>query len=81
MEKKFGDGTDPGAGTVDRVGVAPACKTLPSTDYKSSGWPEIVIEIRGPTTSRLLQPGGRGEWGASLFEKKEGGPCDHLTLS
>ena len=27
----------------------------PSTDYKSSGWPEIVVEIRGPTTSRLLQ--------------------------
>ena len=30
----------PGAGTVDRVGVASATKTLPSTDYKGgSGWP------------------------------------------
>ena len=49
-------------GTVDRVGVASATKTLPSTDYKSSGRTEIVVEIRGPTTSRLLQvqPGGRG---------------------
>ena len=50
----------PGAGTVDRGGVLCASKTLPSTDYKGSGWPEIVVEIRGPTTSRLLQPGGRG---------------------
>ena len=48
---------DPGAGTVDRGRVPPTCKTLPSTDYKSSGRPEIVVEIRGPTTSRLLQPG------------------------
>ena len=50
----------PGVGTVDRGGVAPATKTFPSTDYKGSGWPEIVVEIRGPTTSHLLQPGGRG---------------------
>ena len=40
-----------GAGTVDRGGVLCAIKTLPSTDYKSFGWPEIVVEIRGPTTS------------------------------
>ena len=44
--------------------VPPTPKTLPrlpSTDYKGgSGWPEIVVEIRGPTTTRLLQPGGRG---------------------
>ena len=49
-----------GAGTVDRGEVLCAIKTLPSTDYKSSGRPEIVVEIRGPTTSRLLQPGGPG---------------------
>ena len=48
-----------GAGTVDRGKVLCATKTLPSTDYKSTGRPEIVVEIRGPTTSRLLQPGGR----------------------
>ena len=36
----------PGVGTVDRGGVAPATKTFPSTDYKGSGWPEIVVEIR-----------------------------------
>ena len=53
----------PGVGTVDRGGVAPATKTLPSTDYKGPGWPEIVVEIRGPTTSHLLQPGGRGSPG------------------
>ena len=53
----------PGVGTVDRGGVLCATKTLPSTDYKGSGWPEIVVEIRGPTTSRLLQPGGRGSPG------------------
>ena len=47
----------PGVGTVDRGGILCATKTLPSTDYKGSGWPEIVVEIRGPTTSRLLQPG------------------------
>ena len=58
---------EPGAGTVDRVGVPPTCKTLPSTDYKSSGGPEIVVEIRGPTTSRLLQPGGRGSPGQFYF--------------
>ena len=51
---------------VDRVGVASATKTLPSTDYKSTGRPEIVVEIRGPTTSRLLQPGGRGSPGATI---------------
>jgi hypothetical protein len=33
-------------------------KTLPSTDYKSSGRPEIVVEIRGPTTSDYFT------WGA-----------------
>ena len=44
---------DPGAVTVYRVGVPPTTKTLPSTDYKSAGRPEIVVEIRGPTTSRL----------------------------
>jgi len=54
---------DPGAVTVDRGGVLCAIKTLPSTDYKSSGWPEIVVEIRGPTTSRLLQPGGQSPGG------------------
>ena len=53
----------PGVGTVDRGGVAPATKTLPSTDYKGPGWPEIVVEIRGPTTSRLLQPGGQASPG------------------
>ena len=56
----------PGVGTVDRGGVAPATKTFPSTDYKGSGWPEIVVEIRGPTTSRLLRPGGRGSPGATI---------------
>ena len=58
----------PGVGTVDRGGVAPATKTFPSTDYKGSGWPEIVVEIRGPTTSHLLQPGpgGRGSPGATI---------------
>ena len=56
----------PGVGTVDRGGVAPATKTLPSTDYKGPGWPEIVVEIRGPTTSHLLQPGGRGSPGATI---------------
>ena len=50
-------GPGPGAGTVNRGGVLCATKTLPSADYKGSGWPEIVVEIRGPTTSRLLQPG------------------------
>ena len=59
-------GCGPGVGTVDRVGVASACKTLPSTDYEGSGWPEIVVEIRGPTTSRLLQPRGRGSPGATV---------------
>ena len=53
-----------GAGTVDRVGVASATKTLPSTDYKSSGRPEIVVEIRGPTTYRLLRLGAPHQrWG------------------
>ena len=46
-----------GAGTVDRGGVPPTTKTLPSTDYKSSGRPEIVVEIRGPTTSDYFSQG------------------------
>ena len=58
---------NPWAGTVYRGGVLCATKTLPSTDYKGSGWPEIVVEIRGPTTSRLLQPGGRGSPGATYY--------------
>ena len=28
----------------------------PSADYKSSGWPEVVVETRGPTSS-LPSPG------------------------
>ena len=36
-------GSFPGVGTVDRVGVPPTSKTLPSADYKSSGRPEIVV--------------------------------------
>ena len=47
----------PGAGTVDRGEVLCAIKTLPSTDYKSSGRPEIVVEIRGPTTSDYFSQG------------------------
>ena len=39
------------------MGVAPASKTLPSTDYKSSGRLEIVVEIRGPTTSDYFSQG------------------------